>query len=149
MKSKGTAYLLWLFFGLLGAHKFYLGRPLMGALYLCTGGLFTIGWIVDFFTLGHQVDTANAIDHAYAADFGGRPIFINGDRLRPSDMAGFSAEKQILMLSRDCPELDIRQVVAATNLDIEEAEATLTKLSDRGIARLRIAPDGKAVYDFG
>jgi hypothetical protein len=36
-KNIGIAYLLWFFFAYLGAHKFYLGRPLMGLVYI---GLF-------------------------------------------------------------------------------------------------------------
>jgi hypothetical protein len=59
MKSKTTAYLLWLFLGLLGAHKFYLKKTGMGILYLFTAGLFFIGWIIDLFTLGRQVDQHN------------------------------------------------------------------------------------------
>ena len=61
MKSKLVAYLLWLFFGVFGAHKFYLGKIWMGLIYLCTGGVFGIGLLIDFFTLGGQVDTYNAL----------------------------------------------------------------------------------------
>jgi TM2 domain-containing membrane protein YozV len=59
MKSKTTAYLLWLFLGFLGAHKFYLDKVGTGVLYFFTFGLFGIGWIIDFFTLGNQVDAYN------------------------------------------------------------------------------------------
>lgn len=38
---------LCLFFGWLGAHKFYAKKTGMGVLYLCTLGLFGIGWIID------------------------------------------------------------------------------------------------------
>jgi hypothetical protein len=145
MKSKGIAYLLWFFCGLFGAHKFYLGRPFMGVLYLCTGGLFTIGWFFDLFTLGRQVDIANMQDSL--SDMR-RPIIINNNQAHPANMAGYSAEKQILMLSEQYPVLDIRQVVAGTHLDVEESEAALAKLVDRGIARLRVDADGKASYDF-
>ena len=59
MKSVLLAYLLWFLGGPLGLYKFYLGRPFMGLLYVCTfGGLF-IGWICDFFTLPRQVQVAN------------------------------------------------------------------------------------------
>ena len=61
MKSKTTAYLLWLFLGGLGIHKFYLGKNGMGIVYLLTGGICGIGWLVDLFTLGGQVDAYNAI----------------------------------------------------------------------------------------
>ena len=61
MKSLLLSYVLWLFGGLLGLHKFYLGRPFVGLLYFFTGGLFMIGWIIDFFTLPRQVHIANLL----------------------------------------------------------------------------------------
>ena len=61
MKSKGVAYLLWFFLGFFGAHKFYLGKVGMGILYLFTLGLLGIGWFIDLFTLGTQVDVYNAL----------------------------------------------------------------------------------------
>ena len=51
MKSKWTAFFLCLFLGGIGAHKFYEGKILLGIVYLLTGGLFGIGWIIDFFVL--------------------------------------------------------------------------------------------------
>lgn len=67
MKSKTTAYLLWFFLGVLGIHKFYLGKTGMGILYLLTGGLCGIGLLVDLFTLGGQVDAYNALFMAQRA----------------------------------------------------------------------------------
>lgn len=61
MKSKGTAYLLWFFLGIFGAHKFYLNKTGIGILYLLTAGIFGVGWFIDLFTLGGQVDTYNAL----------------------------------------------------------------------------------------
>ena len=46
-KSKTVTLLLCIFLGYFGAHYFYAGRFGMGILYLCTIGLFGIGWIVD------------------------------------------------------------------------------------------------------
>ena len=46
-KDKWVAFLLCFFFGWLGAHKFYEGKPIMGILYLLTLGGFTIGWALD------------------------------------------------------------------------------------------------------
>lgn len=59
MKSKVTAYLLLIFLGPFGAHKFYLGKTGMGVLYLLTCGLCGFGILYDFFTLGRQVDRFN------------------------------------------------------------------------------------------
>lgn len=47
VKNKWVAFLLCLFLGYIGAHKFYEGRIGMGILYLLTVGLFGIGWFVD------------------------------------------------------------------------------------------------------
>ncbi len=58
-KQTWIAYLLWFVFGLFGGHKFYLGRIGMGVLYLFTGGIFMIGWLIDLFTLPDQVRRAN------------------------------------------------------------------------------------------
>lgn len=60
MKSTLTAYLLWFFLGALGAHKFYLGKTVVGIIYLITAGLFGFGLLYDLFTLGGQVKTYNA-----------------------------------------------------------------------------------------
>ncbi|MDN3583287.1 NINE protein [Mucilaginibacter flavus] len=61
MKSKTTAYLLWFFLGAFGAHKFYLNKIGIGIIYFFTLGLFGIGWFIDLFILGGQVDTYNAL----------------------------------------------------------------------------------------
>lgn len=46
-KSKLTALVLCIFLGGFGVHHFYVGRIGMGLLYLFTGGLFGIGWLID------------------------------------------------------------------------------------------------------
>lgn len=61
MKSRSTAYLLWFFLGIWGAHKFYLDKVGTGIFYFFTFGFFFIGWFIDLFTLGNQVDTYNAL----------------------------------------------------------------------------------------
>ena len=50
-KSKWVSFFLCLFSGVFGAHKFYEGRVLLGILYICTGGLFGIGIIIDLVIL--------------------------------------------------------------------------------------------------
>ena len=64
MKSKGTAYFLWLisFFGWFGFHRFYLGKVGTGILWIITFGVFGIGALIDLFTLGGQVDQYNTTE---------------------------------------------------------------------------------------
>jgi TM2 domain-containing membrane protein YozV len=61
LRSTGTAYILCIigFFGFAGIHRFYLGRPLTGLLWLFSGGLCGIGTIVDLFLIPDMVDTEN------------------------------------------------------------------------------------------
>ena len=51
IKDGTIAFLLCLFAGFFGAHKFYEGKALTGLLYFFTGGLFFIGWIADCIAL--------------------------------------------------------------------------------------------------
>lgn len=46
-KNKITALLLCIFLGWLGIHRFYVGKIGTGLLYLFTGGLFGVGWLID------------------------------------------------------------------------------------------------------
>lgn len=50
-KNKWTAFALCLFIGYFGIHKFYEGKVGMGILYLFTGGLLGVGWIIDTISL--------------------------------------------------------------------------------------------------
>jgi hypothetical protein len=59
-KSAGVAYLLWFFLGFFGVHRFYIGKIGTGILFLLTGGILGIGWIIDVFTLAGQVRVVNA-----------------------------------------------------------------------------------------
>jgi TM2 domain-containing membrane protein YozV len=56
------AWLLLFFLGLLGIHRFYLGKWGTGLIYLFTGGLLGIGWLYDLCTLNAQVSDRNMQD---------------------------------------------------------------------------------------
>ena len=51
LKSKWVAFFLCVFFGYIGAHKFYEGNVGMGLLYACTFGLFGFGWLFSAISL--------------------------------------------------------------------------------------------------
>ncbi len=47
------------FLGVLGVHRFYLGKVWTGVLYLLTAGLLGFGILYDFLTLNRQIDEMN------------------------------------------------------------------------------------------
>lgn len=65
-RSMLVAYLLWFFLGALGIHRFYLGRPVSGVIWLLTGGLLGIGWLVDAVLTYYMVENENLKADAYA-----------------------------------------------------------------------------------
>ena len=54
------AWVLLTFLGLLGLHRFYMGKWVTGIIYLCTAGLVGIGYLYDFLTLNDQISVVNA-----------------------------------------------------------------------------------------
>ena len=46
-KTKLVALLLCIFLGTIGVHRFYVGKIGTGFVWLLTGGVFGIGWIID------------------------------------------------------------------------------------------------------
>ena len=54
-----VAWLLLMFLGLFGIHRFYLGKWVTGIIYLVSGGLLGIGWLYDLCTLNQQISDLN------------------------------------------------------------------------------------------
>ena len=50
-KSRTITLIICFLFGLFGGHYFYIGKIRRGFLYLFTGGLLGVGWIIDFFKI--------------------------------------------------------------------------------------------------
>jgi len=55
-----VAWVLLTFLGLLGVHRFYIGKWVTGIIYLCTAGLLGIGYLYYFWTLNEQITVVNA-----------------------------------------------------------------------------------------
>ena len=53
------AWILLTFLGIFGIHRLYLGKWLTALLWFCTGGLFLVGYLYDYWTLNEQIDEVN------------------------------------------------------------------------------------------
>ncbi len=58
-KDYTVSWILLVFLGIFGIHRFYLGKWITGIIWLLTGGLFLFGLLYDLWTLNSQVDEAN------------------------------------------------------------------------------------------
>jgi TM2 domain-containing membrane protein YozV len=75
-KSKGVAYILWLFFGWLGVHRFYAGKTGSGLAQLLLSLSFVglavtiLWWLVDAFLIPSMINehNLNAIDMIYGTE---------------------------------------------------------------------------------
>ncbi|MFC0269284.1 NINE protein [Kushneria aurantia] len=54
-RSYSISWILLTFLGVFGIHRMYLGKWITGLIYLCTGGLFLLGVLYDFWTLNDQI----------------------------------------------------------------------------------------------
>jgi TM2 domain-containing membrane protein YozV len=54
------AWVLLVFLGFFGVHRFYFGKWITGLLWFFTGGLFLIGYLYDMWTLNEQVSSKNS-----------------------------------------------------------------------------------------
>jgi TM2 domain-containing membrane protein YozV/predicted transcriptional regulator len=164
MYSVGLAYLLWFLsgFGVLGFHRFYLGKIPTGLLWMFSLGLGTVGAIYDFFTLPGQVREANirlALRNAppwtgrpvgggstenwrYASDVETRVV-----REKEGKEGKESLERSILRLAKENKGiLSVSEVALAANVDLDEAKKALEALVNRGFAELRVRKSGTLVY---
>ena len=55
-----VAWILLVFLGVFGIHRFYLGKWITGIIWLCTLGLFGLGLIYDLWTLNGQISEKNS-----------------------------------------------------------------------------------------
>lgn len=61
MKSAGVAYVLWLpcIFCICGLHRFSVGKPISGLIWLFTLGLLGVGQLIDLLLIPGMVEAAN------------------------------------------------------------------------------------------
>ena len=141
MYSTGTAYLLWLFLGFMGAHRFYLGRMGTGLVYLFTGGVFGLGWLVDMFRIPSLVRESNLRQRYHEV--------LMEDAVVPAASKRESIERKILRAARaNQGTVTPAEVALEGDCPIEQAQKALEKLAAGGHAEMRIRDSGVIEYHF-
>lgn len=159
MYSTMIAYFLWLIggAGVLGFHRFYLGKFGSGILYLFTGGLFGLGSIYDLFTIPLQVREANMkIGFREALEIGRNEAYLEQSAMRRRsrrDMQGISGrdsiEQVILKTAKENNGIASPSEVALNSgMSLDDAKENLEKLVTKGFAEVKVTRGGKIVYLF-
>ncbi|MDR2767292.1 MAG: TM2 domain-containing protein [Treponema sp.] len=152
MYSTGLAYLFWLLSGcgVLGFHRFYLGKIPTGVLWMCTGGLFGIGALYDFFTLGGQVREANyheAIWSTRQRPAGSWRTVHDGEARIVNEQRRESSERVLLRTAKNNRGIiSPGEFALEAEISIEEAKKQLDALVNKGFAELRVRRSGSIVY---
>ena len=164
-RSLPFAYVLWFFWGLAGAHRFYLGKVRTGFLYLISGGLLGIGWLYDLFFMPSHVLYCNARMMGSQMEAAGWP----GDQPAPEGMISrwfgwlrFGGGRAAVEGSRNARAsrllkaaldrrgiLTVTEAVMDTGMDFETAEKTLSEMHQSGYVEVRNHPrSGVVEYVF-
>jgi len=141
MKNLGLSYAL-AALGLLtpvaGLHRFYLGKPLSGILYLVTWGLLGVGTVVDLIRLDGMVEDINLLETAR----GGAP---GGARLLPSE----SEEQRILRAAqKHDAALTVATASLETGIPLDKTQRMLSRLAREGHCREDVNEEGDRLYVF-
>ncbi len=160
--TTGMGFGLWCT-GLLGAcgiHRFYLGKPFTGLLWLVTLGLLGVGQVLDLFRMKTLVRNANFRDGRVPPPFhAGRMLPPQQVTVQPQATTAKpkrkpsrppSLRQQLLKAAVDNGgELTVTQGVLATDKSFEEIERALNQMSDKGYVDVDNAPGtGVIVYRF-
>ncbi len=161
-KSTGVGYALWLanIVGVAGLHRFYLGKPVTGVLYLMTWGLLGIGSFIDLFLIPGMVQDENRKRlagqtvhlHLHGAGYDGvtvpRQLQAPGQALplTRTDTAE-NAERQILRLAAARAGVVTPQIVALeTDMTLADAKRELEALVEAGYCSVDVGEDGAEQY---
>ena len=110
-KKKEIAYILWALFGLMGVHRFYLGKIGTGLLWFFTAGLLGFGWLIDGFTLSNQVDVVNFKRQGLLNNNQAPQVINNFHQPQPASLMGQQAPKEPPTQSKPSPKEELETLI--------------------------------------
>ena len=162
----GLAYLFWLpsLTGIAGLHRFYLGKPFTGFLYVVTLGFFGVGTLYDAFTMPELVRQARAVERRDRI-LDGEAITL-GEAARSDQSSGREThdtvpgryrrrgksknlEQAILSLAAERDGIVTpARVALSAEVGVERARNALDRLVRQGFADVRVSEAGVMLYVF-
>ena len=151
-RSVLVAYLLWLFWGFFGAHKLYVGKPLVALLYFFTWGLLGVGWLIDLFTIPGQVTWCNIVSYFNRLRAGGAPVRGSAPT-REIPLRPRNSESLMLALLGHARghggAVSVTEGVRATGLPFKKVERALRDMLSSGYVDVQNDPEtGVVRYVF-
>ena len=154
--SSGTAFLLWLscFLGFCGIHRFYLGRPISGTIYLLTFGLLGVGQFIDLFLMRGMVREENYKALPPAPQMYQLPPAPPPPRPAAVHVPGGNPDEMMRMVlvgaaRRSGGMLSVSQGVMATGRSFKDVEKALDEMAVSGYVDIDNDPQsGAVVYTF-
>src|SRR5687767_13119949 len=131
MKSSGTAYLLAIL-GFLtpaaGVHRFYLGRPLSGLLFLMTWGFLGLGTLIDLFLIPRMIEEEN-----------GRQLYLGAARQMHALPPPPTAEHQILRIAKENEgAVTVELIALHSGMSLAQAKSELERLRKDGFCTVDV-----------
>ena len=144
--NPAAAYLLWGlgWLGLCGIHRFYLGKPVSGLIWLLTFGLGFIGQFVDLFFIPDMVAARNqsllkqSNSNSYLTSE--KPTEMEG-----SDSPSPPLHQLLAAAANQGNVLSLGQAILATQLPPDEVQELLNEALRRGLAEIGNDPDTGAI----
>jgi hypothetical protein len=162
-KNLAIAYLFWGFglFGFCGVHRFYLGKPITGFLWVFSGGLFFVGQLIDLFLIPGMVKEGQTNTPPFLPKEStfiplqfGQQVLEKLDRLDERLNNSFSHSKRVEptpfhrlleTASNNHNVLSFAQAMMATGLGPDQVEQILNEGMRKGIIHVGNDPESGAV----
>lgn len=150
------AYGLWALgiFGLCGIHRFYLGKPVTGVLWVITFGLFFIGQFIDLFLIPDMVRQHNRGLRGRERDRwlnaeNDPMVILRDDRRLTQDLETESQLHKLLNVAAENGKvLSLAQAIRLTGYSPKDVQALLTEAERLGLATVGNDPQTGAIRYF-